>query len=67
MSCLFNLVNNIMLRCLLACLFKPKINPELTELELLKNKIRMRNEYITIVTDSIKEKSSKSYGERINN
>ena len=56
-----------MLKCLLACLFKPKINPELTELELLKNKIRMRNEYITIVTDSIKEKSSKSYGERINN
>ena len=56
-----------MLRFLLACLFKPKINPELTELELLKNKIRMRNEYMTVITDSIKEKSSKSYGERINN
>jgi hypothetical protein len=56
-----------MLKCLLACLFKPKINPELTELELLKNKIRMRNEYMTVITDSIKEKSSKSYGERINN
>jgi hypothetical protein len=56
-----------MIRFLLACLFKPKINPELTELELLKNKIRMRNEYLTIITDSIKEKSSKSYGERINN
>ena len=56
-----------MLKCLLACLFKSKINPEITELELLKNKIRLRNEYITIVTDSIKEKSSKSYGERINN
>ena len=47
-----------MLRCLFACLFKPKIAPELTELELLKNKIRMRNEY-TVITDSIKEKSSK--------
>ena len=57
-----------MLKCLLACLFKPKINPELTELELLKNKIRMRNEYVTILTDSIKEKSNKYYGgERINN
>ena len=48
-----------MLRCLFACLFKPKINPELNELELLKNKIRMRNEYMTVITDSIKEKSSK--------
>ena len=58
-----------MLKCLLACLFKPKpkIKPELTELELLKNKIRLRDEYLTILTDSIKEKSSKSYGERINN
>ena len=58
-----------MLRFLLACLFKPKIKikPELNELELLKNKIRMRNEYMTVITDSIKEKSSKSYGERINN
>ena len=58
-----------MLRFLLACLFKPniKIKPELNELELLKNKIRMRNEYMTVITDSIKEKSNKSYGERINN
>jgi hypothetical protein len=48
-----------MLRCLLACLFKPKINPELNELEILKNKIRMRNEYMSVITDSIKEKSSK--------
>ena len=58
-----------MLRFLLACLFKPniKIKSELNELELLKNKIRMRNEYMTVITDSIKEKSSKSYGERINN
>ena len=50
-----------MLRCLLACLFKPKIKPELNELELLKNKIRMRNEYMTVITDSIKEKSSSKY------
>jgi hypothetical protein len=58
-----------MLRFLLACLFKPniKIKPELNELELLKNKIRMRNEYMTVITDSIKEKSSKCYEERINN
>ena len=49
-----------MLRCLFACLFKPKIKPvELNELELLKNKIRMRNEYMTVITDSIKEKSTK--------
>ena len=52
-----------MLRCLLACLFKPKINPELTELEILKNKIRMRNENMSVITDSIKEKFSK----KINN
>ena len=49
-----------MIKCLISCLFKPKIKPiELTELDILENKIRISNEYIIIVSDSFKEKSEK--------
>ncbi len=43
------------------CLFKPKIKPivEISELDILKNKIRLSNEYIIIVSDSFKEKLNK--------
>ena len=51
-----------MLKRLINCLFKPKIKPiELTELDILKNKIRISNEHINIITDSFKEKSRKIY------
>ena len=47
-----------MIKCLINCLFKPKIKPmELTELDILENKIRISNEHIIIITDSFKEKS----------
>ena len=50
-----------MLRCLFGCLFKPKIKPELTELDLLKNRIRIHKDSLITVTDSIKSsKSSKN-------
>ena len=49
-----------MIKCLISCLFKPKIKPiELTELDILENKIRLSNEYIIILSDSFKEKSEK--------
>ena len=49
-----------MIKCLISCLFKPKIKPiELTELYILENKIRLSNEYIIILSDSFKEKSEK--------
>ena len=40
------------------CLFKPKIKPmEITELDILENKIRLSNEQIK--TNSFKERSRK--------
>ena len=49
-----------MIKCFISCLFKPKIKPiELTELDILENKIRLSNEYIIILSDSFKEKSEK--------
>ena len=49
-----------MIKCLINCLFKPKIKPmELTELDILENKIRISNEHIIIITDSFKEKIKK--------
>ena len=49
-----------MIKCLISCLFKPKIKPiEITELDILENKIRLSNEYIIILSDSFKEKSEK--------
>ena len=42
------------------CLFKPKIKPmEITELDILENKIRLSNEQIYIITNSFKERSRK--------
>ena len=42
------------------CLFKPKIKPmEITELDILENKIRLSNEQFYIITNSFKERSRK--------
>ena len=42
------------------CLFKPKIKPmEITELDILENKIRLSNEPIIIISNSFKEKLRK--------
>jgi hypothetical protein len=47
-----------MIKCLISCLFKPKIKPiEITELDILENKIRLSNEHIIIINNSFKEKS----------
>jgi len=41
-------------------LFKPKIHPiEITELDILQNKLRLYHEYTTIIHDNISEKSYK--------
>ena len=49
-----------MLKRLMNCLFKPKIKPmEITELDILENKIRLSNEHIIIISNSFKEKSRK--------
>ena len=49
-----------MIKCFINCLFKPKIKPmEITELDILENKIRMSNEHIIIINNSFKEKSRK--------
>ena len=47
-----------MLNYLLCCVLKPKVKP-LTELDLIKNKIRIHNESLTIITNSFKDKSTK--------
>ena len=46
-----------MFKCYI-CLFKPKIKPivEISELDILENKIRLSNEYVIIISDSFKEK-----------
>ena len=51
-----------MFKRLMKCLFKPKIKPiEITEFDILENKIRLSKEYINILSDSFKEKSTKIY------
>ena len=42
-------------------LFKPKIKPDIiiTEYDLFENKIRIKNESIKVIYESIKEKSEK--------
>ena len=50
----------IMWKRLMNCLFKPKIKPmELTEFDLLSNKIRIDNEIVLNICESFKEKSDK--------
>lgn len=44
------------------CLCKPKIKPiefEITELDIIKNKIRLNNEIIIIINNDFKEKLRK--------
>ena len=44
-----------MLKRLINCLFKPKIKPiEITEFDILENKIRLSKEYINILSDRTK-------------
>lgn len=44
------------------CLCKPKIKPiefEITELDIIKNKIRLKNEIINVIITDFKEKLRK--------